>query len=335
VTKKWYLQSPVYDLVGIVFAPLIALFIIIVCCEPRAEHGSYLLPSKTPAWLIASVSVLVFMHVLLVVARSHLNREVFTRFKPRFTFIPLVVFAAMAGWNQLFVFMAVAAVVWDEIHSFMQTFGFGRIYDSRLGNDAFTGRKLDMTLCFVQEYLPHLILLSVLPYRDFLEEVNWGDAPWVQWIASVAPHLTYPLVAAAILFVAYYIYRVRKMRQAGYRVSPAKIALFACTAIVNLYVIWQYTVVKAGLLGNIYHSLQYFAVVWVGERGNLLQTFKLHKVRYGFWILGVGLLVVLTAVGITRLFTHQLPVIGAFWLTLSLMHYWYDGFIWSVRRKHV
>ena len=41
------------------------------------------------------------------------------------------------------VYVSIAATFWDVYHSAMQTFGLGRIYDARTGNNPNKGRRLD------------------------------------------------------------------------------------------------------------------------------------------------------------------------------------------------
>jgi len=45
--------------------------------------------------------------------------------------------------SPILVCTSVLATWWDVYHSSLQTFGLGRIYDMRAGNDALAGRRLD------------------------------------------------------------------------------------------------------------------------------------------------------------------------------------------------
>ena len=42
--------------------------------------------------------------------------------------------------------VSVLATFWDVYHSALQTFGFARIYDRKLGNDPTVGRRLDFLM---------------------------------------------------------------------------------------------------------------------------------------------------------------------------------------------
>jgi hypothetical protein len=82
---------------------------------------------------------------------------------------------------------------------------------------------------------------------------------------------------------------------------------------------------------NFFHALQYFAIVWWSERKTITDFFQCSKV-VGFAILiGSGL-----AYGFWRARRPEdfVPYI-ALGNVVSLMHFWYDGFVWSVRKGHV
>ena len=73
---------------------------------------------------------------------------------------------------------------------------------------------------------------------------------------------------------------------------------------------------------NFFHSLQYFALVWHAEKAQVraLPWFFAAAAAYGVWgqFLGQSSHAAMSAL-----------------LTVSIMHFWYDGFIWSVKRKQI
>ena len=98
---------------------------------------------------------------------------------------------------------------------------------------------------------------------------------------------------------------------------------------------------QAFLIMNVFHAVQYFAIVWWAERVSIERAFRLHgraiarflvpwlfvlsALLYGFWI-GWG---------------YEYWAGRAAWVLLSvvntvaIMHFWYDGFVWSVRKRQV
>ena len=87
---------------------------------------------------------------------------------------------------------------------------------------------------------------------------------------------------------------------------------------------------------NIFHYAQYFGIVWLTERKNLLGRMGLGEAKHGTAVLLTVFVVGALCIGLVL---DRIPVTGstamAFFLLLSLVHFWYDGFIWSVRKKMV
>jgi hypothetical protein len=340
--KKEFIEGVWYDRTLIIFTPFIALLFVISIVPMREAGDSFLNPPHTPSWLLYLASILIFMHVALVFVRSHLNSNVFSKYKLRFTLFPLLIFLALAVSPNLIILVIPFSLIWDEIHSAMQTFGFGRIYDSKLGNSPLVGRKYDMILCFFIEYYPHITRMTILPYKEFTQELDVFGS-YTSSIFKISPMLTVPMIIIGVAYILFYIYKYTKLVKAGYKVSSNKLILFATTGGVTIFTVWNYSIMEALIIGNIYHSVQYFAIVWVSERKNLIEKFNLNGE-----LISKAIVLVCVGVGIfllsyTRLktevmtfdFTNNLPILASFWLTTSLMHFWYDGFIWSVRRKDV
>ena len=147
-----YIVGPLYDGLFFIFAPLLAvLFAIAVATgwlpQPMAGHTG--IESDKRFWAFVVYAVFTEGHLVLAFFRSHLNARVFRQYPLRFTLIPALVFFAGAVSAWALIVMAVVAVWWDVYHSSMQTFGFARIYDAKVGNDATAGRRLDFWLNLV------------------------------------------------------------------------------------------------------------------------------------------------------------------------------------------
>ena len=85
---------------------------------------------------------------------------------------------------------------------------------------------------------------------------------------------------------------------------------------------------------NFFHALQYFAIVWVKENRNISSLFRMPESTQGKW--SALCLYLLLAFGygfwIEVSDNHAIYCLA---LVVSIMHFWYDGFIWSVRKKQV
>jgi hypothetical protein len=92
---------------------------------------------------------------------------------------------------------------------------------------------------------------------------------------------------------------------------------------------------EAFFIMNLFHALQYFGLVWWSENKNIRRLFRLEGVGIGkplTWIIVVASTIVYGAfVQLVNGVTWFL----ALTLVVSIMHFWYDGFIWSVRKDHV
>ena len=264
-TLRPYISSRKLDLFFIIGMPLLALLTIAVVCEPRAKSGQFLCNPQTPIWLLIGANLLTHSHVLLVFLRSHVNRDVFKRFPLQFTGIPLIMLAALWASPLLFGLMGFIAVYWDEWHSLMQTFGFGRIYDAKLGNDVNVGRKLDMGLCFVVGLLPHAIALTFLPKAVRTDGIHGYLDLDIDVAEKFGPYLTalqVPLISFGIGYVLFYISHYLKLKKNGYKYPTTKLALFASTGISSVTIASVYSVADAAIFGNIDHALQYYFIVW-------------------------------------------------------------------------
>lgn len=114
--------------------------------------------------------------------------------------------------------------------------------------------------------------------------------------------------------------------------SPHKVALYAITGLCSIFT-WGFdSFGEAFFIMNLFHAVQYFALVWWTERANL--TRLLHARRQG-----AALAAMVGAAGLYGVWAElcdpdnrlALGVVSV----VSIMHFWYDGFIWSARRREV
>ncbi len=328
------------DHIFIIGSPIFAFLVIALFCEPRFQSGNFLYNPQTPNWLIISALLLTKSHILLVFLRSHFNQMIYKRFPLRFTLIPFLLLMTMWLSPLSIGVLGFIALYWDEWHSLMQTFGFGRIYDAKLGNDPEIGRKLDIGMCFVLGLLPHVILLTFIP-EDIRTEALYQymdiDRDFAEKYGTYFSATRFPLIGLGVGYILFYFYRYQSLIKEGYKFSKEKLWLLLSTGISAILIASFYSVAEAAYFGNIYHAIQYYFIVYISEGALITKKIKAkkeietnQKVFYFSMILIVCL--ILAAV---RMKSEGIQFIGAFWLLTSLMHFWYDGFIWSVRRQDV
>ena len=138
-----FIIGPVCDSLFIIGAPLLALVL---------GAFLYLLPPSLFECAIQGkrqdlrqVFMLSFIeaHLVLVFFRSHGNPRIFREYPFAFVVVPIVLLIACALNPVIMGIVGVVAVWWDVYHSSLQTFGFGRIYDSKQKNAPEAGRSLD------------------------------------------------------------------------------------------------------------------------------------------------------------------------------------------------
>ena len=129
---------------------------------------------------------------------------------------------------------------------------------------------------------------------------------------------------------------MQRLVRAGRRVSPQKVVLLVSTALVSLWA-WGFNAFgEAFFIANFFHALQYFAIVWITEGGRLSRVVPTARIGWAKGLVFFGMIGLAGAFGFwaDQLADARGPTY-ALLLVVSLMHFWYDGFIWSVRRRDV
>ena len=95
---------------------------------------------------------------------------------------------------------------------------------------------------------------------------------------------------------------------------------------------------EAFFVVNLFHALQYFAIVWSVEEHNIQRLFRLDRLRaLGPPLAFLAMAALLCLAGALYYWgvhsTFRWAAAGG--LVISLMHFWYDGFVWSVRRGEI
>jgi len=144
------------------------------------------------------------------------------------------------------------------------------------------------------------------------------------------------VLIAGAAFVGWYARSYLKLRRAGHRVSPHKVFLVASTGLCSI-VCWGFdTWGEAFFVMNVIHAVQYLALVWATEHRHLAERAGLGDVRGGKALLLLGYLAVVLGYGaFAQLLDPRLETLWAITMAVSLLHFWYDGFIWSVRRAQI
>jgi hypothetical protein len=340
-----YIVSAPYDNIFFITAPLtaFALGVLLSFSSLPSMRVSIWGHQGSPDTIF--LGSFIMAHLFIVFFRSNANKKIYELYPYRFTVVPVALFCAMCLSKWVAISASVLATWWDVYHSSLQTFGLGRIYDARAGNDATVGRRLDFLLNLLIYAGPILAgAVLMLHTRDFQEYEavrsvlfsHMGD-----YIDSKQTYLRFVVLAVGVPFIAFYLYSYWRYSRQGYRVSTQKVALLASTAAVSIYTWGFNSFGQAFFIMNFFHAFQYFGIVWWSEKKTMMGLFHLGDVKWGKWAtLGLFLLIgggygLWAEVCDNGMLSSGLDVGWNVTIVVALMHFWYDGFIWSVRKRQV
>ena len=280
-------------------------------------------------------------HHLPGMIRAYGDRALFQRFRWRFICAPIflvVVCAAFSLWDLKGIVLV--AFIWGVWHGMMQTYGFCRIYDAKVGSFAEVTRRLDFALCGI--WFATAVLLSPQRMTDTLETYYSAGGPFIP--PAVLRAGQQGLLALAVLISALFLANFIWMWSSGKRPSPIKLVL-----LITSISFWWYcnNIVASVLVGialfEVFHDVQYLSLVWIYNRKRVesdrsIGGFMRFVFRRSGALVGVYIGLVLayggmslskSYIGIDAVKNILTGVVTA----SALLHFYYDGFIWKVREK--
>ncbi len=280
--------------------------------------------------------LITYGHLVAVVPRAYLNPDVFSQNRRRLTIVPMVLLTVLFVSPTAFIIAGIVAYFWDVHHSAMQTFGLSRIYDFKAGNGGKYLRQTDLLLNWMLYVGPIFVGASFFLHTGELS--NFAETPltylatWPGYLQS--GHGALRNVALAVWFVGivWAVFNYRRAMDQGYKISANKLAMIASTGLVTFIAWGLMPPLIAFATINIHHALQYYVIVWVQEGGRIASFSRLGKQA------AFALFVLFTAV-VALGYNFALEMDSYLWavpfLACSLLHFWYDGFVWSVRKSAV
>ena len=331
--------GPVGDFVWIWGSPILALGIIHLLLGIPAINRDVVIGEDTTV-VAFGLSALTFAHLLPVFLRSHLNPTIRRKYPFRFFVVPPVLIAGMALSSSALIVGGVIAGFWDVYHTAQQNFGLGRIYDARAGVADDRTRRADRLISHVLYLGPIIAGASFLEHMsefDSVEQIGWN------WLSRAPENLSPKVEAIRIgaigimcLGVVLYLLHARRSAQKGAPASLHKVVLMTTSAVIQIAAWGFSSPLVAFMTVNLYHAVQYFALVWhlEGRNASSYLRIKTRSARLPIGILVVFAVPALFGYLVNTVVTDQSWINAAF-LSVSLLHFWMDGFIWSVRTKSV
>jgi Tfp pilus assembly protein PilF len=282
-------------------------------------------------------------HHLPGMIRAYGDRALFERFRSRFIIAPIFLLAVCVGfyfWDTKTNPVILIVFLWGVWHGMMQTYGFGRIYDAKMGSFATVTRRLDFAMCGI--WFAAGVILSPARMTDTLDGFYGCGLPF---IPPSAVHVLQQIflvaaIAISIVWAANYL----RTWLAGTRQNPVKLALFTTSVAFWWYCNNGVANILAGIaLFEVFHDVQYLSLVWIYNRNRVekdssIGGFMRFIFRRSGSLIGlyVGLVFAYGSIGylnstigmetVTRVLTGVVAASG-------LLHFYYDGFIWKVREK--
>src|SRR6476646_4389042 len=280
-------------------------------------------------------------HHLPGMMRAYGDRALFERFRWRFIVAPiflLVVCVSFTLWDLQGLVLIV--FFWGVWHGMMQTYGFCRIYDAKVGSFAAFTRRLDFATCAT--WFAAAVLLSSSRMTDTLRTYYAGGGPFIPPEALHTARLTIlgAAIFCSILLLANYI----RLWVQGKQPNPVKLALLTTTIAFWWFCNNLVSNILVGIaLFEVFHDVQYLSLVWIYNRNRVEKDRDIGGfMRFVFRRSGslVGLYVGLVfAYGSVSFINAHIGmetvkrILTGLVTASTLLHFYYDGFIWKVRER--
>jgi hypothetical protein len=329
-SRRWILNSWL-DQFFIVSTPLLVLPAIFALYSPlrvRAETIS-----------LVVTAFFALGHHLPGLIRAYGDRELFQRFRWRFLLAPPLLFVAYFPlYRHHFDAWRLIIVVWATWHGLMQLYGFVRIYDAKAGSTSPATAYCDWLVCVC--WFVTAVAFSPGRLSNLLGHWYAFGGPLIppatvqasRWVC-----LTLSIAVSTGFAVNYLVQWYR-----GPKPNPIKLLLLASGIGTWWFaVVYVENLILGVALFEICHDIQYLAIVWLYNcrRVNAnpqMGRFITYVFRRGMVFLYLGLIAAYGAIGLVPALVEDGTVAAIFngiLGTSTILHYYYDGFIWKVREK--
>ena len=220
----------------------------------------------------------------------------------------------------------------------MQLYGFVRIYDAKVGSTSPVTAYWDWLVCLFGFVTAQMFC----PARMSKLLGHWYSlgGPLIPPSAVHACRWIFRTITAAVLigFAVNYILQLYR----GVKPNPIKLLLL--TSGIGTWwfsVAYVENVILGAALFDICHDVQYLAIVWLYNCGRVrsnprIGRFMSYLFRRGMVLMYLGLIAAYGAFGLIPSFVQDgtvSTILTGILGTSTILHYYYDGFIWKVREK--
>jgi hypothetical protein len=333
--SAWIL-GPAADLALFVATPLLILPAVLLSRQQLSDQALYAIVGTLGAT----------GHHLPGLLRAYGDRALFRRFRTRLTVGPILLLGISAPllFTNLREGMGVILALWGFWHGLMQVYGFLRIYAAKTPQTSSTSAdhsaRLDWLMCVAwfgagmicSDGRVFLLLETFYRSGGSLIPADWVYGFRTAWLIGTG--------VVTVVFLAHEFSQRSRFRPAtAIRLLTMSISFafwwFAMVMIDNIII---------GItLFEIFHDIQYLAIVWVFNRKRVEQSAPVghltrHLFRRSRWML-LAYISLVAAYGAGSRLPEYLGaesleeiVVALIW-TSTLLHFYLDGFIWKVREQ--
>ncbi len=323
-----WIISPAADLALLIVTPLAIVPLTLLVAR------SYWSVERISLFVVAFASI---GHHVPGFLRAYGDRELFARFRWRFLLAPpVVVVAAWLVAQTRLSGLVLLLLLWSTWHVLMQTYGMLRIYDLKRGLGTAPRARRDFWLCIA-------LFGCGLVFSD-VRLLTIGEIAWRVGLPMLTPFVVTALRASvgvgAIVALGAYLLELAHDYRAGQVVWTKLLLLLTTGGLYWLCGMNGIPVLLGVAMFEVFHAIQYDALVWaydrrlgakVGSRlGPLRAIFERREwfaAIYVAAIAGYGVFRLLAEdVAASRVQTILFAVLTA----STLLHFYFDGFIWKV-----
>jgi tetratricopeptide (TPR) repeat protein len=271
--------------------------------------------------------------------RAYGDRALFRRFRIRFTVVPLaaIVVCSLFTLEEMSGVMLVL-LVWGVWHFLMQTYGFARIYDARLGCHNPADRHLDLAMCIC--WFGAAVLSAPDRIREFSSLAYKCGLPVSYTIPIDQVRTAWMVVTVGV--TALFFWNIARRLHQGLAISGNKLLLLAATFLFFWICSVSLTEFLVGVaMFEVFHDIQYLSIVWIFNQNRVRKgedagAFTRFFFRRSGALIGVyvGLVVAYGMIGFAAetISSEMLKtILFAVVATSNVLHFYYDGFIWKIR----
>jgi len=304
---------------------------------------------------------LTFAHRHFALPYVYLDREIFDAHPRRFTWFPLAMFAGFlvspvlwaSSGRWLVAGIVMVAGAWNVWHVYMQKFGVLRMYAAKSGSSIESPRWVDRLLLFC--WVPLYLVWLGPSYRDQVASsfptVERYALPLVDAMTRLQPFLLVPAIGAVVAGLGVFLYFEWKSQRLA---NVPRLWMAFGTSLLSASFLFV-SPVRMFMAFAFSHAVEYMVFVRAFQRRRyreplghdpvLGRVLRRPWLAYGVFTFAVtvpyllvrfwGYLIVPEATNPT-LFGTTFERWGFYWSVYqSLVHFYYDGFLWKMRSASV